>query len=274
MNYKQLKLFAMACMLFDHVTRIFPLEKLFLPLAVRLETAGHLGPAMWLLDDLPLYLAFIGRLAAPVFLFCIANGFFHTRDVRRYCGRILIAAVAAQAPYVLFDFAQLRLYGGTEHWWDVGLNILFTLALGLLAIAVYDRLSKQGRRLLGLLAVAAAALLARLLRMEGHEGYILMIFVFYLTRDASRRRRALAFAPTAALARWKLVRWMVTEWSRNAAVNCLLNTVGNYLGMLVTLSYNGEKGRAGRGFQWFAYCFYPGHLALLALIGFLRTPLV
>lgn len=274
MNYKQLKCFAMACMVFDHVTRIFPLEHLFLPLAVRMEEAGHLGLAMWLLDDLPLYFAFIGRLAAPVFLFCIANGFFHTHDVRRYCARLLAAAVAAQVPYVLFDLAEQRLYGAVGDWRDVGGNILFTLTLGLLAIAVYDRLSRQGRRLLGLLAVAAAAALSRLFNLEGHEGYILLIFLFYLTRDCPRRQRALLFLPAVALSRWKLVLWMVTEWSWGAVVNCVLNTLGNYFGILVTLLYNGEKGRAGKGFQWFSYCFYPGHFALLALIGFLRPPFV
>ncbi len=273
MNYKQLKIFAMACMAFDHVTRIFPLHQVFLPLAAGVE-GRYPALAAWLMEDLPLFLAFIGRLAAPVFLFCVANGFFHTHDVRRYGGRILLFAVLAQTPYVLFDLAEQRMYGLRGEWRETGLNILFTLALGLLAVAAYHRLDRQGRRVWGLLAVALAALAAQWLHMEGGRGYILMIFVFYLTRGLSRPLRALAFLPAVVLARWGLVVWAVTELSRGAVVNCVLNTLGNYLGMLAALLYNGEKGRVGKGFQWLSYAFYPAHFALLALIGLLRPPLV
>ena len=54
MNFKQLKLLALCCMVFDHVTRIFPPSEALLPLAAALETAGHLDAALWLLEDVPL----------------------------------------------------------------------------------------------------------------------------------------------------------------------------------------------------------------------------
>ena len=68
MNYKQLKILAILCMAFDHVVRIFPLYRMFSPLADRLWSAGHDAAADWLLDGLPFYLMLIGRLAAPIFL--------------------------------------------------------------------------------------------------------------------------------------------------------------------------------------------------------------
>ena len=66
---------------------------------------------------------------------------------------------------------------------------------------------------------------------------------------------------------------MLTDFTAGPIRNCLLNVAGNYLGMLCTLTCTGEKGDAGKGFQRFMYGFYPLHLALLALAGFLRTPL-
>ena len=274
MNYKQLKLFAMASMVFDHVIRIFPLQRMLAPLADRLCTAGRTAAADRLLDDLPYCLMFIGRLAAPIFLFCIVQGLLHTRDINRYLRRILLTAAAAQVPYVLFDLALSRLYGIVEDWrWqDTGLNICFTLALGLTALAVYRRLAEQSHPVSGLLVCAAAMLFAQFLHLEGGRGYILLIFTFYLTRNLPRWQRALWFFPAVLLSRWGLVQWMLSDFTPAAIRNCLLNVAGSYLGMLVTLTYTGEKGDAGQGFQRLCYAFYPAHFALLALTGFLRSP--
>ena len=90
MNRKQLKLFAVACMLFDHVVRIFPLYRLFTPLSDALWAAGWEAASDWVLEDLSFCLMFIGRLAAPVFVYGIAVGFLHTHDVKRYLRRLLV----------------------------------------------------------------------------------------------------------------------------------------------------------------------------------------
>ena len=276
MNYKQLKILAILCMAFDHVVRIFPLYRMFSPLADRLWSAGHDAAADWLLNGLPFYLMLIGRLAAPIFLFCVAQGLLHTRDASRYLKRILVTAVIAQTPYILFNLAEYRVDGIADAWvWqDTGLNICFTLALGLAALALYRRLAERGHPLSWVVVCAAATALARLLSMEGGRGYILLIFTFYLTRNRPRWQRALWFLPAVVLSRWGLVQWVLEDFTTGAIRNCLLNMGGNYLGMVVTLAYNGEKGAAGRGFQRFMYAFYPAHFALLALISLLLPPLV
>lgn len=272
MNYKQLKILAILCMVFDHVVRIFPLYRMFSPLADLLWSAGHDAAADWLLNGLPFYLMLIGRLAAPIFLFCVAQGLLHTRDTSRYLKRILVTAIIAQIPYVLFNLAEYRVDGIADAWvWqDTGLNICFTLALGLAALALYRRLAERGHPLSWVVVCAAATALARLLSMEGGRGYILLIFTFYLTRNRPRWQRALWFLPAVILSRWGLAQWVLEDFTAGPIRNFLLNTGGNYLGMLVTLAYTGEKGDAGRGFQRLCYAFYPAHFALLALIGLLR----
>lgn len=276
MNYKHLKILAVLCMAFDHVTRIFPLYRIFIPLADRLYTAGHDAAGDWLLEDLTSYLMLIGRLAAPIFLFCVAQGLLHTRDINHYIRRILLTAVIAQLPYALFDLAEYRVLGIAENWrWqEVGLNICFTLALGLAALAVYRRLAEGGHPLSWVPVCAAATALATLLHMEGGRGYILLIFTFYLTRNLPRWQRALWFLPVVVLSRWGLVQWMLEDFTAGPIRNFLLNTGGNYLGMLVTLAYTGEKGDVGRGFQRLCYAFYPAHFVLLSLAGFLQPSLL
>lgn len=277
MNHKQLKIFAICCMVFDHAIRIFPLERMAAPLADRLWSLGYAGLADWLLEDFPLYLKYIGRLAAPIFVYCAARGFARTSSVRRYVGRVLVTAVIAQVPYTAFDLAESRLYGIEGNWRDTGLNILFTLALALCVLAVHEALKRRELLFLSPLAVALATWLAMTLNMEGGKGYILLAYVYYIARDWSRRRRALVYIPAVMLSRRGLILWVIesvgTAELSAALINCLLNVLGNYFGMLVTLADNGEKGQAGKGFQYFCYAFYPAHFAVLALIGFLRTPL-
>lgn len=278
MNYRQLKIFAMCCMVFDHLVRVFPLHQIFGPLADLLWSRGYGGLADWVLDEGVLYIMYIGRLAAPIFVYCIAQGFARTSNVRRYIGRVLLTAVIAQAPYTLFDLAETRVLGVEGDWRETGLNILFTLALALCVLAVHEELKRRKLTLLSPAVVAVATWLAMELRMEGGQGYIILAWVYYVARNRPRLQKALIYIPTVLLSRRGLVLWAAeslgTPEFSMVLRNCLLNVLGNYFGMLVTLGDNGEKGRAGRGFQYFCYAFYPAHFALLALIGFLRPPIL
>ncbi len=278
MNYKQLKIFAVCCMVFDHVVRVFPLSEILGPLADILWSKGYGGLADWLLDECVLYIMYIGRLAAPIFVYCIAQGFAHTSNVRRYVARVLLTAVIAQVPYTLFDLAELHVLGVEGDWRETGLNILFTLALALCVLAIHEALKRRGLVFLSPVAVVVATWFAMELRMEGGQGYIILTWVFYIARNCPRWQKALIYIPAALLSRRGLVLWAVESLGTPELImvlrNCLLNVVGNYFGMLVTLADSGEKGRAGKGFQYFMYVFYPAHFAVLALIGFLRPPLL
>ena len=277
MNYKQMKIFAMCCMVFDHVVRIFPLGQLFAPLADLLWNKGYGGLADWLLDDCVLYIMYIGRLAAPIFIYCIAQGFAHTSNVRRYVGRVLVTAVIAQIPYTLFGLAESRALGVEGDWRETGLNILFTLALALCVLAAHEELKRRKLAFLSPFAAAAATWLAMRLNMEGGQGYIILTWVYYIARSRPRWQKLLLYIPAVMLSRRGLILWVIesagTPELSIALKNCLLNVLGNYFGALITLSDNGGKGKAGKGFQRFCYAFYPAHFAVLVLAGFLRPPL-
>lgn len=64
-----------------------------------------------------------GRIAFPVFAFLIAEGFRHTRNRMKYFLQLLGFAVVSEVPWYLLNGAD-----GTH-------NVLFTLALGVMALA-------------------------------------------------------------------------------------------------------------------------------------------
>ena len=41
----------------------------------------------------------IGRMAFPIYTFCLVEGFRHSHDLRRYGGRLLLLGVISQLPY-------------------------------------------------------------------------------------------------------------------------------------------------------------------------------
>ena len=255
MTVTALKLLGLCSMLWDHFSAIFQ-------------------PGLYLPGPLARVVPYFGRLAAPIFLYSLVSGFRHTRDRRRYGVRLLGFALLSQLPYWLFFCGEAhRLGSSSPALGDIGLNILFTLFLGLVMLSLVERLWYPHRPA-AILAVAGCMLLARLLDFEGREGYLLIILVLYLLTDGKKRPRwqaALLLLLAAVLTRWRLI-LLAAETGTHPSI--LLNTLGPFLGLC--LAYFGSdsgKGPAPRWFRWVNYLFYPLHFLVLGLVGLALPPL-
>ena len=62
-----LKLFALVCMIIDHIAAYLP--------------------------DMPVQMRWIGRIAAPVYLFCLCEGIDHTSSIRKYLARLYVGSL-------------------------------------------------------------------------------------------------------------------------------------------------------------------------------------
>ena len=211
-----LKLIAMISMVFDHVGDMF------------------FPGALWM--------RMIGRLAMPLFSFCIAEGYAHTRNKQRYLLRMGIFALVSEIPFDLAFEGRV----GLGHQ-----NIMLTFFLSILALMLFDRIRGEGKEhaafktLLGILCVCAVAVLALLLKADYTLFAVVAVFLFYVLRNRPALLRCGAGVGFLALTR----------------------TVGYYratgLSLIPLLLYNGKR---GRGLKWLFYAFYPGHLLLLYLL--------
>nr|WP_246213225.1 TraX family protein [Aminipila butyrica] len=256
-------------MFFDHFIRIFPLSDALVPLAGWLSSVHQENLSNWIMSWIPHLFIYFGRVAAPIFMLCIVEGFLHTRNLKRYISRIFCTAIIAQIPYILFHLAENRMYNIAGDWNDVPLNILFTLSLGLLSLWSYTKCVEKGHLIGGLSFIVLAGALARLLQLEGSEGYIFIIFMFYILRNQPVWQRTLFFMPILVLARYRLIAYTLTDFA--LLRTCLLNVIGPYLGILAICFYSGEQGPTGKRFKWFMYAFYPLHLLILAAIGYVKV---
>ena len=215
-----LKLIAMVSMVFDHV------GDMFFP--------GLMWPRM------------IGRLAMPLFSFCIAEGFAHTRDKKKYLLRMGLFALISEIPFDLAFEGKI----GFGHQ-----NIMLTFFLSILGLMLFDAIrggkdNKEKkipfwRTGLGVLAVALLALASLVLHADYTAFAVIAVFLFYLLRQKHPLVRSAAGVAFLALTR----------------------TMGYYcatgFSFIPLALYNGKK---GRGLKWLFYVFYPGHLLLLAVI--------
>ena len=108
-----LKLIAILSMLLDHIGAVFFPEH----------------PAF----------RWVGRLAFPIFCYCMTVGLLYTRDIKRYLGRLGLFALISQPCYIL-----------ATHPWDwqtewMNWNIFFTLFLSLLAMWGFRTLDFFGK---------------------------------------------------------------------------------------------------------------------------------
>lgn len=176
-----------------------------------------------------------GRVAFPVFAFLVAEGFAHTRNRMRYFLSLLLFAAVSEVPWYLLNGAD-----GTH-------NVMFTLALGVAALAVFERLQKHGA-----LAIAAILLVALSAEISGLDyGWhgIVEILVFHLFRSKkysqSTRLLQLAFA---------------FPFMSHYGI------IGALLACFIIFLYNGTRGIIhGKVAKYGFYAIYPVHLIIIKL---------
>ncbi|MBD2258319.1 TraX family protein [Pseudanabaena sp. FACHB-2040] len=172
------------------------------------------------------WLRAIGRISFPLFVWLLVQGEAHTRDIWRYGLRLVLLGLISQPIYQLT-------FGVTD------LNILFQLSVGLVCL----RLARQWPDLQILVWLAGAAVTEVLNMNYGSYGIVLVLLTRY-------------FRPNFA---WCLV-WVGFHlvWARFMGPFQLPAAV-------IPLFFFWANGQRGPKARWF-YAFYPGHLALLALI--------
>ena len=115
----QLKYIAFFTMLIDHVNKALIYPNLN-------------GGMLLVISDI---FDIVGRIAFPIFIFLLIEGFFKTTNRWKYLGMLLLFGVISEIPFDLFTTATFF-----EPNWN---NIMFTLALVLVIIWCIDTLKEK-----------------------------------------------------------------------------------------------------------------------------------
>lgn len=179
----------------------------------------------------------IGRIAFPLFAFFVVEGFFKTKNRKKYLTNLLIFAVISEVPFDMFltsTFFNMRAN-----------NVLFTLALSLITIWIIDILKDKLENkppilwyLVSVVVIIISCFISMQFGLDYEHHSIIIVYLFYIFYNKPVVGCALAYLS------------IITE-------------VWSILGFGLVLTYNGERGKQNKIIN---YWFYPVHLLILGIL--------
>ncbi len=233
LNTYQTKLIAMVAMFLDHFVHIVILMPISQNAALLTVTVMNV----------------IGRITMPIMCFFIAQGYHHTKNLKKYFIRLFVFAIISQVPYYLLDVQNIH-----TNLWDFikynvfHLNAIYTLFMGLLALTIAKSNINIILKVVGVV-VAVYATYYSDWRLYG----VIWVLIFGVFHD-SFNKQMVAFSVVAIL---RCYLYHTGSMYSFAIQLCTL------LAIPILYMYNGERGRNSKyGF----YIFYPLHLLILGII--------
>lgn len=211
-------------------------------IAILSMTLDHVGAAFF--PQMPAF-RWIGRMAFPLFCYCLTVGMLYTRDIRRYLLRLTAFALISQPFWILAFNAQ-------DFWGNLfNLNIYFTLAVSL-AAAWGAKEKRWG-------IFAAGVLLLNVVNFDYAMTGLVLILIFYYCRNKpwlGALLYALLYLPA-------LNGYMEDP----LALKIGGHAVGFEIFALLALPLICARTRVNPKLpKWFFYAYYPAHLLVIYLL--------
>ena len=206
------------------------------------------------------WLTCIGRLTYPIFAFLLVEGYFHTRNLKRYALRLLLFAVISEIPFNLM-YSSSMIYPFHQ-------NVIWTLLIGLWMIHLNEQAKSKSAFTLALVRVGTV-FLGGLLGLVSFADYntagVLTILVFYFFRG-NRWWQQLGQTVGLYYINFELLKGLVFPISVFGSTFEIPQQGLAILALLPIWLYQGRKGYTSKWFQHLCYWFYPAHMLLLWLI--------
>lgn len=275
-----LKMIALICMVIDHIGYFIP--------------------------DMPVQMRWIGRLAAPVFIFCLCEGVDHTRSPQKYLLRLYISSVVLAVIQLivksnvnifrtLFSIVTILLilkYRKTDRR-KADTYLMYYLLWQVLTVCIISYIYlkyDQTYITRGLIP----AVIGSVAFTEGGIPFILLGVILYLTKE-NKKKMAIAYVIfCAAYAILNLT--PLTTYLYRMISESMFGTKRMMMGIMMAFRVAAPSfapgrssaswlydryqwmmifalplmlkynGKKGRSEKWFFYVFYPVHIILLWLI--------
>lgn len=181
-------------------------------------------------DVIYILMRLVGRIAFPIFAFCVLEGFIHTSSVKKYILRLAAFSLISEISFDLLNYGSV--------FSPAGSNIMFSFLIAVCVLACMEK-----NIVIRIIAVLAGCALAYYIKSDYSIRCIMLIIGMYMTRYD--KRLMLAVAGVVLLTDIGLIEF------------------GALLALVPIGFYNGKK---GKGLKYMFYGFYPGHMIILALI--------
>ena len=206
------------------------------------------------------WLTCIGRLAFPIYAFMIVEGYFNTKNLKKYVLRLLVFAIISEIP---FNIAM-----GSRLFYPIHQNVLwsFLIAIGLIHWNEKVKEKKLWKRILvGATTIIIAYIGGIITFVDFYNAGLLMALTFYFFRGKKW---------------WHYICQLLCMWYINMEI---LGGYGYEVEIFGTIQfitrqgfalfalipiwlYKGKQGHHSKAWKYIRYGFYPLHLLVLGLI--------
>lgn len=234
----QLKIIAVIAMLIDHIAVVF------------IPTESILGQVMHT----------IGRITMPIMCYFIAEGYYKTRNIKKYAFRLLLFSVISYYPFYLFAKGVPPISFGKNILISpyIIINTIFVLFLGLIALIVWNNRNSK------IYIKIPLILLICILSTFADWGYIGVLWILLFGANHGKfKNQIIGFLLVSMILVLKPILMMLNIidgiwWEQ-------IYQFGLLLSIPLLLQYSGKLGKY-KAVKWIFYIFYPLHLLILGCI--------
>lgn len=219
LNRNQLKYLVIVAMVIDHIAAAFLSNDSAITVIMRM----------------------IGRLTAPTMAFFIVEGYFHTKNKKKYALRLFIFSLISWLPYSYFEYGK-----ATFHF-----SVIFTLFLGLMIVWLLDSKINSGYKIFGIVLILFFSFLADWMI------FVPLWCISFLALERNKKAIGYGLYLATAILYSYLVIKSSPAWTGIWAIGVF------FVLPMIELFYHGESGSKKAFHKWFFYAFYPVHLLLL-----------
>lgn len=202
----------------------------------------------------------ITRPVAPIFGYLAMEGYIHTGDRKKYLLRLYIsAAIMFLGSYLINSYV----ISNPEFY--IHNNIFFTLALGVTALLIYDKVQLNYNKFLGIILLTTIIVIAMYFA-EGGVFVVPFMLIAFVMKDKPKVRNTLFITLSIIM--------IPSVWQNLGNFNDSLNlffTNSDVLMFAMSLPfiyiYNGERGKNTTFTKYLFYVFYPAHIWLINILG-------
>ena len=206
------------------------------------------------------WLTCIGRLTFPIFAFMIVEGYFHTKNLKKYVCRLFVFAILSE---ITFNLAM-----GSRIFYPVHQNVLWSFLISIGLIHWNEKVKEKQlwkRVVIGLTSIGIGYVAGLITFVDFYHAGILTVLVFYFFKD----RKWWCYLGQL-LCLWYINFEMLGGLSYEVHIFGETHFIARQgiavLALIPIWLYKGRQGYHSRMLQYFYYAFYPLHLLILGVI--------
>lgn len=207
------------------------------------------------------WLTCIGRICYPIYAFMIVEGYFRTKNLKKYVQRLFFFAVLSEIPFNLMMSGQMV--------YPVHQNVLWTFLIAMGLMHLNQKAKATGKLWVRVLTcvgtVCLGYVLGILTMVDYYHAGVLTVLGFYFFHERKWWGYLGQFACMYYI-NVEMLGGLMYEITLFGSTVFVARQALALLALIPIWLYRGKQGYHSKAWQYFCYLFYPVHMLILGVL--------